>query len=109
MEAAWKLLRRGWHVGGESFRLGLLARAKQGLLGQRRELHGGAARRAHDQAQAEWMLERGLGELGMRREALASAPKGQLEKQVLAWWLYGQTTVSRRCERRAWEWAANPA
>lgn len=96
MEASWKSMRRGWYVGGEGFRLGLLARAKQGLLGQRRESHGGAARRAHDQAQAERMLARGLRELGMRRAALVSAPKGQLAKQVLAWWLYGRTTVSRR-------------
>ncbi|SPE55055.1 hypothetical protein SBV1_2030008 [Verrucomicrobia bacterium] len=25
-----------------------------------------------------------------------TTPKGQIEKQVLAWWLYGRTTVARR-------------
>jgi hypothetical protein len=29
-------------------------------------------------------------------EELGRSPKGQLEKQVLAWWVYGDTTVSRR-------------
>jgi len=27
---------------------------------------------------------------------LAGTPKGQIEKQVLAWWLYGRTAVARR-------------
>jgi hypothetical protein len=37
-------------------------------VGQRRESHGGAGRRAHDQGEAERMLARGLRALGLRRE-----------------------------------------
>ena len=96
LEASWAGLRRGWYVGGEGFRLGLLARAKAVLTGKGMESHGGEARRAHDQEQAERMVEWGLGRLGLSREELASRPKGQVEKQVLAWWLHGQTTVRRR-------------
>lgn len=95
-EAAWNAMRRGWYLGGEGFRLGLLARAKEVVVGKQRESHSGPARRAHDQAEAERLLALGLRKLGLRRAALAALPKGQLEKQVLAWWLHRQTIVSRR-------------
>jgi hypothetical protein len=96
LKASWERLRRGWYVGGEGFRLGLLARAKEVLAGKRSESHGGEARRAHDQAQAGRMLEWGLRRFGLSQQELVSTPKGQLEKQVLAWWLHGQTTARRR-------------
>jgi hypothetical protein len=60
------------------------------------ESQGGEARRAHDQEQAERMVEWGLGRLGVSRQELARTPKGLVEKQVLAWWLHGQTTARRR-------------
>jgi len=48
----------------------------------------------------EVYLEIRVLELGMkarRREmAAAATPKGRAEKQVLAWWLHGRTTVTRR-------------
>ena len=53
-------------------------------------------RQAHDQEQAERMVQQGMRLLGLRQEDLASTPKGQTEKQVLAWWLQGRTTVTRR-------------
>lgn len=96
LEAAWKALRRGWYVGEAGFKVGLLARAKQLLLGKRRESSAGGAMRAHDQRQAERMLQIGTGLLGLDEGKLAGMPKGQTEKQVLAWWLYGRTTVTRR-------------
>ena len=96
LEAGWEGLRRGWYVGGEGFRLGLLARAKDVLAGKRRESHGGGARRAHDLEQAERMVGWGLRKLGMGKRELEATPKGQVEKQVLACWLHGRTTASRR-------------
>jgi hypothetical protein len=42
------------------------------------------------------MLEAGLAALGLCAADLSRLPKGQAEKLVLAWWLYGQTTVKRR-------------
>ena len=62
LEAAWKMLRRGWYVGGESFGKRLLDRAKQAMSGRRRESHAGGVRRAHDLGQAEQMFEAGLRE-----------------------------------------------
>jgi len=96
LEAAWEGLRRGWYVGGEGFGKGLLARAKEVLSGKRPESHAGGARRAHDLAQARRMVQVGMGRLGLEEVDLAQTPKGQIEKQVLAWWLYGRTTAARR-------------
>jgi len=96
LEAQWQALRRGWYVGGEDFRLGLLARVKAVVAGKRRESHGGAARRAHDLGEAQRLLAAGLRALGLRREELAATPKGRPEKQVLAWWLHARTTAPRR-------------
>jgi hypothetical protein len=95
-ERAWKTVRRGWYVGGQGFKERLLARAKDVLLGKRLESHSGRARAAHDKSQAQRMLEGGMRVLGLRRADLAKTPKGQLEKRVLAWWVYGHTTVTRR-------------
>ena len=47
------------------------------------------------------MLAAGLKRLDVRRSDLATLPKGQPEKQVLAWWWYGHTAVKRR-------WLAEP-
>jgi REP element-mobilizing transposase RayT len=96
LEAGWKSLRRGWYVGGENFRKGLLARVRETLSGKGRVLHSGRGSQSHDQSRAEEMLVAGLDLLKLRREDLPNLPKGQTEKQVLAWWLYGQTTAKRR-------------
>jgi hypothetical protein len=93
LEASWRSLRRGWYVGGEEFKAELLDQAAAALAGKRPESHTGAG---HDQSRAERMLVAGLKRLKVRRSDLASLPKGQPEKQVLAWWLYGNTTVRRR-------------
>ncbi len=95
-EAAGKELRGGWYVGGEGFGERPLARARGVRAGGGVEAHTGAGRAAHGQSPAEGMMEEGLRALGLRKEELGKSPKGQLEKQVLAWWVYGHTTVSRR-------------
>lgn len=90
LEGAWASLRRGWYVGGKSFRESLLERANQQLAP--RANPGRTLRQPHDQSRAEDMLAAGLTALGIRSEDLAKLPKGQTEKMVLAWWLYRQTT-----------------
>lgn len=93
LEAEWKDLRRGWYVGGDKFLAQLRRQISVRVQGRRRESHSGAARRAHDEAAAEQMIEQGLNRLGI--EALACG-KWQQEKVALAWWLRTQTTVSLR-------------
>ena len=95
-EAGWRALRRGWYVGDEAFGRGLLGRVKAAVRGRRRASHGGACRRAHDVAEAERLLKRGLAVLRLSPAALLRMPKGQVAKQVLAWWLCERTTVTRR-------------
>jgi len=96
LAAEWKALRRGWYVGGDSFRKQLLERLKPGGRAPRRESHSGPAQRAHDEAAAELALRRGLGALGLTANELGALPKGAAEKSVLAWWLRRQTTVTLR-------------
>lgn len=96
LEAAWANLRRGWYVGSTSFREDLLERVDQQVGAKGRSARGSAPRQPHDQSRAEDMLASGLAALGIRSQDLASLPKGQTEKLVLAWWLYGRTTVNRR-------------
>lgn len=96
LEAQWQALRRGWYVGGESFRKTLEERLDQTLPTPRRESRSGAAREAHDEAAALGLLQRGLAALELSPSDLAALPKNAPEKQVLAWWLRRRTTVSLR-------------
>lgn len=96
MEEAWKALRRGWYVGGQGFGAGLLERVKKVLSGKRRSSTAGAAGRAHDQEQAERMIQSGMRLLGLEDDTMAAMSKGQTEKLILAWWVYGRTTVTRQ-------------
>lgn len=96
LEAQWGSLRRGWYVGGAGFRKNLLDRVDQGAGANQQRRSSQADGQPHNQSRAEQMLEVGLGALGLRGADLSMLPKGQAEKLVLAWWLYGQTTVNRR-------------
>ena len=88
-------IRRGWYLGGEGFRGGLVKRLKAAVGGSQASSYAGQAKREHGQAQAERLLTRGLRVLGLTRRQLERTPKGQAEKAVLAWWLRRQTTVGR--------------
>jgi len=96
LEEQWKRIRRGWYLGGEGFRGRMLKRIKVSLSCGRAASYGGEAKRAHGEAEAERMVEKGLAALGIKGGQLAEQPKGELEKQVLAWWLREYTTVGRR-------------
>ncbi len=50
----------------------------------------------HGQAEARRLLAGGLAALGMAGLDLRQMAKAMPEKQVLAWWLSGRTTVKRR-------------
>jgi putative transposase len=95
-EAQWRELRRGWYLGKDPFRLELLDRMKGVLSGHRRESYAGLEKQEHGEEHAEGRLGKGLKILRLSAQDLASMPKGQLEKKVLAWWLCQHTTVTRR-------------
>ena len=94
LDKQWKELRRGWYLGGESFRDRMVDLAGKGMAGKKRASHSGPARQAHDeQAAAKW-LRLGLAALELRRADLGGMLKGAPEKAVLAAWLRERTTVS---------------
>ena len=94
LDAQWRELRRGWYVGGESFREKLAGYLERAAAGRRRESHSGPARVAHDEAAAGRLLAEGLAVVGLSGAALGELPRSAPEKQVLAWWLRERTTVS---------------
>ena len=74
----------------------MLERVKGAMAGRLAASFTGPAKRAHGEAEAERLLGLGCQRLGIVEVSLANQPKGQLEKQVLAWWLCAHTTVTRR-------------
>ncbi|WP_372845944.1 transposase [Pontiella sp.] len=88
-EMVAKQLKRGWYVGGESFR---------GWLSKKLPDHSdnlrGDQRRAHDEAEAERLLDRALVVLGVSESALVGMKSNRPEKQAVAWLLKKSTTVT---------------
>lgn len=95
VEAAWRKVRRGWCLGGETFRerlVGLMAKDSKDRKGE--SVSGGAVR-AHDEVAARKSLSGAMAALGIKRKDLEGMPKGAAEKQVLSWWMRSHCTVSR--------------
>ena len=97
LEADWKGLRRGWYLGGETFREELIGLLEKASEGRQRASHSGPARVAHDQAAGERLLRSGMRAIGLQDSELGKRRKGVPEKAALAWWLRQRTTV-----RLAW-------
>jgi len=96
LEEQWKALRRGWYLGNENF-LAKLERWLGGAVkGRKKESHSGAARAAHDEAEARRLLQVGLKSIKLNETELRMLPKNAPEKVALAWWLRSRTTVPLR-------------
>ena len=97
----WEMIRRGWYMGGDGFRGRLLKRVKEGLSKGRSGSYHGEAKQAHGEAEAERLLEAGMGVLGGHAGQVAKTGKGTAEKKALAGWLRQRTTAGRQwvCER----------
>jgi putative transposase len=90
-----ELLRRGWCLGGESFRekmLGMMERI--GGDTPRRSPRDAVVDRDHGEDEARRLLARGLEVLSLTPEDLASMPRGDERKAALAALLRKRTTVS---------------
>lgn len=96
LKEEWGAIRRGWYLGGVSFRDRLDGLLEKVMLGKDRGSYSGAPREAHDEAAASALLDRAMVAVGLDEGGLERLPKGAPEKQVLAWWLRRRTTVSRR-------------
>jgi putative transposase len=93
----WQKIRRGWHVGGEGFRLELLGRVEGALNRGKRESFGGEETREHGEACAEAWILKGMDALGLSDADLVGLKMNCPEKYALAW-------LARRnaCVRPAW-------
>ena len=96
LDEQWRVLRRGWYLGEDSFRHKLEDWLDQAASGTRRESHSGGARQAHNEAAAGKLLWRGRKALGLNAARWEALPAASLEKVALAWLLRRQTTVSLR-------------
>ena len=92
-DAAWADIRRGWYLGSDDFRKGLMEKIDEGLAGKRNDSFSGGAIREHNEAEAERLLLEGLTRLGLLSDDLEALRKGAPEKMVLAWMLKKQTVV----------------
>ena len=64
--------------------------------GRKKKSHSGAARAAHDEAEARRLLQVGLKSLKLDEANLRMLPRNAPEKVALAWWLRSRTTVPLR-------------
>src|SRR5437879_4609907 len=96
LEEQWKTLRRGWYLGKEGFLAKLERWLDKAVEGRKKESHSGAARAAHDEAEARRLLQVGLKSLKLDEADLRMLPKSAPEKVALAWWLRSRTTVPLR-------------
>lgn len=87
-------LRRGWCLGGASFRermLSLLEATGEKL--QRGKALDGAVRRSHDLEEAERLLEAGLQHVALERSALGTLKRSDPRKIAIARLIRGRTAV----------------
>jgi REP element-mobilizing transposase RayT len=89
-EAALKIMRRGWYIGGEEFRQRLLKQMERKIG----EHHSGALRRESAEAKAREIIAEELKRLGWRKSELSRRRKGDPAKLVIAARLRRETTLS---------------
>lgn len=97
VDSQWANIRRGWCIGGESFRREMMGRL-DGVIGAggKRGSFSGEQVRLHDEAEALRLLEEGLKRLAIEPAALNDMRKSAPEKQVLAWHLRSRTIMSNQ-------------
>ena len=99
IDTQWNAIRKGWCLGSENFREEMLSRL-DALTGERESYHGSEIR-LHDEKVAEKLIVEGLRAFNLEEGELECLRKGDVRKQVLAWWIRRQTTVGNKwlCER----------
>ena len=90
----WRVLRRGWYVGGEEFGDHLREQLGGLMAGRRRESHSGEPKREYDEQAAEAWWRAGMTRLGLTKTSVKQGRKVTAEKAALACWLRERTTVS---------------
>ena len=89
----WRKIRRGWYFGGVDFKGQMLEGISAVLSGDAGTPFGGEAVRQHNEKQAERLIAKGLGLLGLKDADLEKLAKNSPEKYALAWPLRRHTGV----------------
>lgn len=99
----WEIMRRGWFLGGESFRELLQERAAETVVGKRRDSYADPALGAHDELAAANLLAGALEVLGLAVADIRQLRKNDPRKQAVASMLRTKTVVSNAwiCEQIA--------
>ncbi|MHC5036742.1 MAG: hypothetical protein ACYTHM_05465 [Planctomycetota bacterium] len=96
LEKEWKSIRRGWFLGGETFRTFLSGLLERVMEGKQRDSFSGESANLHDEIGAEKWLSHGLMVLGVNPEDLPTLKLCAPEKAVIAWLIRTRTTVRNR-------------
>ena len=89
----WQKIRRGWHLGGETFKAEMMERISGILSRDTGTPFGGDVIREHDEHRAEQLLKAGMEKLNMDDSHLANMPGCSPEKYALAWLIRQKTSV----------------
>ena len=105
----WKVVRRGWCLGGKEFRKELLAQMVEKAQG---DSHYGEELRESAEEKAERIVEQELKRLRWREEELARRRKGDLKKVQIARRLRSETTmtlkwIAQRLKMGTWTHVSN--
>jgi len=89
----WKTLRRGWYVGGESFRDKLLEQGVIRARGRKRASYRREGLQLHDERAAVKLLEEATQRLGVSLADVWGRKQTDPVKQAVAWWVKSQSVV----------------
>ena len=91
-------VKRGWYLGSREFREELSKRLTQS---ERGDNYRGGQRIGHNEDAAEAYLKAGLKAVGIQESDLPTLAQNDPRKQVLAWWIKTQTSVTgvELCQR----------
>jgi hypothetical protein len=91
-------LRHGWYWGSQAFAEQMLKLARKELSAHKNRTYRSAAvAQAHDQAEAQRLLDRGLAAAGLERSALGRLPGSEIRKVALA-----DLLLARTVARQSW-------
>lgn len=89
----WRELRRGWYLGGESFRETLVDRVESAAKGKQRRSFAGEALKLHDERGAIKRLDEACATLEVDVAELRQRKQTDEVKQGVAWWVKSRSVV----------------
>ena len=94
LEREWKAIRRGWYLGGASFREEMVEQIEEKIGGKKRDSYSGEGVKGHDEKAARALLAKGMGALKTDIEEVKSWKTTDVRKQALTWLIRSSTLAS---------------